>query len=94
MTGCMLVLLELVSIANNSGPRDVELKEYCPDQVDSSESTLELLARELRVDCELMLERLLELIDRREPSADGVPSLLEFDKGCPKGAINAPCFRA
>lgn len=63
MTGCLLVLLELVSIANNSGPRDSELNEYCPVQVDSSES----VARELDVDRELMLERLLELIDRREP---------------------------
>ena len=67
VTGRLLLLLELVSIANNSGPRDSQLKEYCPDQVDSSESMLELVARELRVDRELMLEHLLELIDRREP---------------------------
>lgn len=67
MVGCLSLSLELVLIANTSGPRDSVLYEYCDDQVDSLESALELLARELRVDLELTLEFLepmLELLDR------------------------------
>ena len=67
MVGCLLLSLELLSIENNSSPRDAVLHEYCDDQVDSVESTLELLARELRVDRELtldLLEPMLELLDR------------------------------
>ena len=66
MVGCLSLFLELVLIANTSGPRDAVLYEYCDDQVDLLEFTLELLARELRVDLELTLEFLepmLELLD-------------------------------
>ena len=67
MVGCFLLSLESVLIANTSGPRDAVLYEYCDDQVDSLESTLELLEQELRLDLELaleFLEQMLELLDR------------------------------
>ena len=71
VVGCLLLALDFPSTENNSGPRDSELNEYCPDQVDcgSMESTLELLERELRVEYELtleLLEPMLEFEDRRE----------------------------
>ena len=96
MTGCLLLLMELVLIANTFGPGDAVLYKYCADQ--SLESTLELLERELRLGLELILipERLLKVIviERPEPLLMESPSLAKTNKGYPEGASNTPSLSA
>ena len=82
MPGCLLLLLELVLIANASGPRDDVLYEYWADQ--SLTSTLELLERELRLGLELIMERLLELIERLEPLLMEFQAWSKLTKGVPR----------
>ena len=92
VVGCLLLAVDFPSTENNSGPRYSELNEYCPDQVDcdSMESTLELLERELRVECELMLELLepmLEFEDRRERPVIESPAFSNRTNGEPRELV-------